>query len=142
MSPIAALTDEQPYTDQGAKNPDRSIEAAIVLVLVYQHVSNGVSGVQQEAGATEERALQNLFLVSYRRVDRDAVRAHAPGQLERAHVLRSWVGLGRDEEVRPGHCCVNHKPTLQVSRPHSPAEVYSRKSYYLDGSAKLCSPHL
>jgi hypothetical protein len=79
MSPIAALTDEQPCTDQGAENPDRSVKAAIVLVLVYQHVSNGVRSVQQQAGATKERALQNLFLVSYRRVDRDAVRAHAPG---------------------------------------------------------------
>ncbi len=100
MAPVRPFAQKEPLAEQGAQDAKRRIGAGISLVVVHQHMPDSVRRVQDKARAAKKAPPENLLLIGRARVNRDAVRPHAPGQLERAHDVGRRLRRRRNETLR------------------------------------------
>ncbi len=99
--PGAALRDQDAVAQDGAQHADAGRGAGIVLVIVDQDVLDGVGRVEDEAAASHEATLDDVFLVGAVAPGLDRVDAHRPHAAERRHAV-GRAGRGRRHQRPAG----------------------------------------
>ena len=97
MPPGRSFAGEQPLSKQRLEDPEGGAGSAIGLRVIHQNMADCFGGVEQNRGAAEEAADDDLLLIGPLRPDPKVVGAHQRGELTRREVLRGRIRMRRDE---------------------------------------------
>ncbi len=88
MLPGFALGDQQSLPEHRTQHADAGGRARVILVIVDQHMPDGVRRVEDEAGAAEETTLDDLIFIGALAPGGDRALAHRLHSTDGSHVVR------------------------------------------------------
>ena len=100
--PGPALRDQKALAEHRLQHPVARRRAAIVLVIVDQHVPDAIRRIDDEAGAAEEAALDDVLLVGALTPGCDRAVTHERHPAKGRHVVRRARRAGRHQRLPHG----------------------------------------